>query len=435
VARFLDAFRSKRVWLLIALGFASGMPLLLSGQTLTGWLTDGGVKKETIGLFALVTLPYNLKVFWAPLLDRYALPFLGRRRGWIALFQVALAIVILVMSAVDPSLTPARMAALAVLLAFCSASQDVVSDAYRADILPAAERASGTATFITGYRIAMLVAGSAAFILADHVSWSQVYLIMAALLVLVGLPATFLAPEPEGVRPPRTLADAVIKPFSNFFSRPGVLIALAFVLLYKFGEYVSDGMTIPFLRETGFSNTDLGAIRKFVGFGGTILGVMLGGGLYAKWGPRRSLLIFGILEALTNGGYLAMALVGKSYPLLVTVVAGDTFCRGLAAAALGAFMLSLCDKSFSATQLALLSSASTLAGRLFGASSGYLATTFGWPAFYGFTIVMAAPALLLLPFIRMDTATAPDRAPDAPPDDRAGGSPPPAGTKVASSGG
>jgi len=244
---------------------------------------------------------------------------------------------------VDPKDAPATMAALAVLLAFFSASQDIVSDAYRADVLPTAERASGTATFLTGYRVAMLVAGAAAFILSDHVPWPRVYQLMGALLVVVGVAATVFAPEPEVVRAPRTLADAVVKPFTSLFSRRGAGVALAFVLLYKFGEYVSDAMTVPFLIKTGFSNTDM-----------------------------------------------------------VVVVAGDTFCRGMAAAAFGAFMLSICDQAFSATQLALLSSASSFCGRLFGGASGYLAATFGWPAFYAFTIFMALPGLLLLPWLPVE---------------------------------
>jgi PAT family beta-lactamase induction signal transducer AmpG len=357
------------------------------------------VSLKTIGVFQLLTLPYNFKFLWAPLLDRYAPPLLGLRRGWMVLFQLALGAAIVAMSGVDPQAAPARMASLALLLAFLSASQDIVSDAYRADILPSEERASGTATFLTGYRVAMLVAGVAAFILSDHVPWPRVYQLMAVLLLAVGVPATLLAPEPPGGAAPRTMADAVVKPFTALFSRRRAGVALAFVLLYKFGEYVSDGMTIPFLIKTGFSNTDIGTIRKFVGFAGTVIGVMLGGGLAVKLGMRRALLLFGILEGLTNGGYLAMALVGKSYPLLIAVVAGDTFCRGLAAAAFGAFMLSICDKAFSATQLALLSSASSFAGRLFSGSSGYLAATFGWPAFYTFTIVMAVPALVLLPWV------------------------------------
>jgi PAT family beta-lactamase induction signal transducer AmpG len=401
VPRFVDAFRSKRVWLLVALGFASGLPLLLSGQALGAWLTTEGVSIKTIGLFGWVTLSYNLKFLWAPFLDRFAPPFLGRRRGWMVLFQLAIALALVAMSLVDPKYAPGRMAVLAIVLAFFSASQDIVSDAYRADILPAAERASGTATFITGYRVAAtLVVGSLGFILADHIPWARVYQLMAVLLVVVGVVATVLAPEPEGIRAPRTLADAVVDPFANFFRRPGALVALSFVLLYKFGEYVSDGMTSPFLlRAIGFTQTDLGTIRKWVGFTGTVLGVMAGGGLTIKLGIKRALLIFGILEGLTNAGFLALALVGKSHALLAVAVAADTFCRGLAAAALGAYMLSLCDRSYSATQFALLSSASSFAGRLFSGSAGYLVDRVGWPAFFGFTMVMAIPALCLLPFI------------------------------------
>jgi PAT family beta-lactamase induction signal transducer AmpG len=403
VPRFADAFRSKRVWLLVALGFASGLPLLLSGQALGAWMTMRGVSVKTIGLFALVSLPYNLKFLWAPFLDRYAPPFLGRRRGWMVLTQLALGVAIVAMSLLDPVTNPGRMAVMATLLAFLSASQDVVSDAYRADILPPAERGSGTATFITGYRVAVLVVGAGILYAAKHFPWPRIYQAMAVLLVTVGVVATLLAPEPEGVRAPRTLADAVIKPFTSFFARHGALVAFAFVLLYKFGEYVSDAMTIPFLlKGVGFTTGDIATFRKFIGFGGTVLGVMAGGGLVVKLGMKRALLVFGILEALTNGGFLMMALIGKSYALLAAVVAGDTFCRGLAAAALGAFMLSLCDRSFSATQLALLSSASSFAGRLFSGISGYLVASFGWPAFFGFTIVMAAPALLLLPFIRFE---------------------------------
>jgi PAT family beta-lactamase induction signal transducer AmpG len=402
VPRFFDAFRSKRVWLLVALGFASGLPLLLSGQTLAAWMTNRGISVKTIGLFALVSLPYNLKFIWAPFLDRYSLPFLGRRRGWIVVLQVALGVAIFAMSGVDPTGAPARMATLAVLVAFLSASQDVVSDAYRADILPPEERASGSATFLTGYRVAMLVAGAAAFILSDHLPWPRVYQLMAVILVVVGVPTTLFAPEPARGAPPRTLAAALIRPFASFFSRRGAAVALTFVLLYKFGEYVSDAMSVTFLIRTGFSNTDIGTIRKFVGFAGTVLGVMLGGGLVVKLGMKRALLIFGILEALTNGGYLAMAIVGKSYPLLITVVGGDTFCRGLAAAAMSAYILSICESAYSATQMALLSSASSLVGRLLSAPSGYLVAHFGWASFFASTIVMAAPALALLPWLPLD---------------------------------
>jgi PAT family beta-lactamase induction signal transducer AmpG len=412
VARFLDAFRSRRVWLLIGLGFASGLPLLLSGQTLGAWMTKQGVSIKTVGLFALVSLPYNFKFIWAPFLDRFSLPLLGRRRGWLVLFQLAIAVTVFAMSGVDPRATPKMMALFALLLALFSASQDIVSDAYRADILPQDERASGTATFLTGYRGAMLVAGSVALILSDHLPWPQIYRIMSVLM-LTGVIITFFAPEPAGVKPPRTIQAAFVEPFRNFFVRRGALIALAFMLLYKFGEYVSDNMSVPFLIQTGFSGTEIGALRKFIGAIGMVTGVMLGGGLTAKLGMRRALLFFGILEGLTNGGYLAMALVGKNHALLVAVVAVDNCCRGMAAATFNAYLLALCDKSYSATQFALFSSASSLAGRLFSASGGFLVAAFGWPVFFGVTIIMAIPGLLLLPYLPME-APARDEA-EAPP--------------------
>jgi PAT family beta-lactamase induction signal transducer AmpG len=396
VGKFFDAFRSRRVWLLVALGFASGMPLLLSGQTLTAWMTNRGVNIKTIGLYSLVSLPYAIKFLWAPFLDRYRPPFLGRRRGWLALFQVACALAILTMSRVDPVAQPRALAFLAVLLATLSASHDIVGDAYRADILATNERASGTATWILGYRIATLVTGAAALVLADHLPWPRIYQIMAVLLLVTGLSATFFAPETEQARAPTTLAKAVIEPFKEFFSRRGAWLALLFVALYKFGDYVADFMIIPFLLKTGYTNTEVGAIRKVAGFAGMSTGVMLGGGLVASLGVRRALLTFGILQAATNSGYLALAILGKNYPLLVAAITVDNFCAGLGLTALSAFMLSLCHKSYSATHFALLTAASTVLGRAVGAWSGYVVSGWGWPIFFGLTMVVAIPALLLL---------------------------------------
>jgi PAT family beta-lactamase induction signal transducer AmpG len=396
VAAFLDAFRSKRVWLLIALGFASGLPLLLSGQALSAWATNRGLSIKTIGLFSLVSLPYSFKFLWAPLIDRYRVPFLGRRRGWMVLFQLAIAAAIFAMSGFDPKDAPLTLAALALFLAFFSASLDIATDAYRVDILPPPERASGTATFIFGYRVALLVVGAAAFVLSDHMPWPSVYQIMAVLLVTVGVAATWLAPEPEAVQPPSNLREAVVEPFREFFSRRGAILALSFVILYKFGDYLADNMLIPFLIKTGFSNTEIGALRKFVGFAGMSAGVMLGGGMSAKLGVRRALLTFGVLQAATNSGYLALAVYGKSYPLLVAAIGIDNFCAGLGAAAQGAYLISICHKSFSATQFALLSSASTIAGRLVSAASGYMVAAWGWVGFFAFTMVVAIPALMLL---------------------------------------
>jgi PAT family beta-lactamase induction signal transducer AmpG len=392
---FINAFRSKRVGMLIALGFASGLPLALTRTTLSAWMTNAGVNLKTIGLFSLVTLPYSFKFVWAPLLDRFSFPLFGRRRGWMALTQVGLLLSVWIMADINPKNAPLAIAALAVVVAFLSASQDVVADAYRTDVLPPAERASGTSTWILGYRIAMLVSGAGALVLSDHMPWSRVYGVMA-LLMIVGIVATWRAPEPEVVRPPRTVADAVVKPFVDFFSRKGAAAALAFVMLYRIGDTIAGGMVLPFLIKLGFSNSQIGFWNKGVGFAATISGVMLGGGMVAKYGVRRCLLTFGAILMVANTGYLALALHGKSVALLATAIGIDNVCGGMVDAAFAAFIMSLCNKSFSATQFALLSSASTIIGRIIGAGSGWLAATVGWPAFFGITIVAAVPALLLL---------------------------------------
>jgi PAT family beta-lactamase induction signal transducer AmpG len=398
---FFGAFRSKRVGMLIGMGFASGLPLAMSGSTLGTWMTKAGVNLKTIGLFALVSLPYSFKFLWAPLLDRYSLPFMGRRRGWVALTQLGLALGIWGASNIDPQSAPFAMAAAALVIAFLSASQDIVSDAYRTDVLPAAERASGTSTFVLGYRIAMLVSGAGALALSDYMAWPTVFKIMA-LLMLPMIIITWLAPEPEAVRPPRTVADAFTKPFFDFFSRKGAFIGITFVMLYKLGDYVASGMIQPFLIKTGFSGTEIAAWYKAVGFAAMTIGVLLGGGMVARIGVRKSLLLFGILASATNSGYLALSIVGKNHALLAAAIGIHNLCSGMAEAAFMAFLMSLCNKSFSATQFALLSSASTVIGRTLGAGSGYLIASAGWSLFFATTMAMAAPALVMLWFIPND---------------------------------
>ena len=395
---FFAAFRSKRVGMLIGLGFASGLPLAMPGSTLGTWMTKAGVDLKTIGLFALVSLPYSFKFLWAPLLDRYSLPFMGRRRGWVALTQLGLAAGIWGMSSIEPRSAPVAMAVAALVVAFLSASQDIVSDAYRTDVLPPEERASGTSTFVLGYRIAMLVSGAGALALSDYIAWPTVFKIIGVLMLPM-IVITWRAPEPEAVRPPRTVADAFTKPFLDFFSRQGAVVGIAFVMLYKLGDYVASGMIQPFLIKTGFSGTEIAAWYKAVGFAAMTFGVLLGGGMVAKLGSRKALLLFGILASTTNSGYLALAIVGKNHALLAAAIGIHNLCSGMAEAAFMAFLMSLCNKSFSATQYALLSSASTVVGRTLGAGSGYLISAAGWPVFFATTMAMAAPALVLLGFL------------------------------------
>lgn len=399
----LSVIKSPRVWLLTALGFASGLPLWLVGVTLSAWMKNEGVDLKTIGLFALATMPYTLKVLWAPLLDRYALPFLGRRRGWMLTFQVAIMAGIAAMGTVNPKESPFTMALLALLVSFFSASHDVVADAWRTDILPADERAMGTATFVTGYRIGMLVAGAGALTLSDLVGWRQSYWVMAALMS-VGMVATLLAPEPQGTRAPRNLMEAVVRPFTDYFRRRGAVAVLAFLVLFKLGDAIAGGMTTPFYIELGFTNTEIGWLSKGLGMAAVIAGGLVSGLLMPKLGMRRSLYIFGAMQALTNLAFLALALVGKNHLLLGVAIATDQFCGGLAVTVFTAYMMSLCNKSFSATQYALLSSLGTVANRLISSVSGFLAEELGWPGFFAFTVVAAAPALILLAFLPKDSA-------------------------------
>ncbi|NOK35287.1 MFS transporter [Corallococcus exercitus] len=409
----LTVLKSRRVWLLMAVGFASGLPLWLTGVTLSAWMKNEGVNLKTIGVFSLVALPYTFKVLWAPLMDRYTLPFLGRRRGWMLLTQVLLVGAISAMGLVNPKDAPMAMACMAVVVTFLSASQDIVADAWRTDILTMEERGLGNSLYVTGYRMGMLVAGGLAFILSDHLGWSRTYYVMG-LLMIVGVVATLLAPEPQSVRPPRNLADAIVRPFVDYFRREYALGVLAFLVLYKLGDAIAASMVTPFYIELGFSNTEIGALSKTLGMLATIGGGLLGGVLMVKLSMRRALFIFGAAQGLTNLAFMALALVGKNDLMLAGTIAVDNVCTGLGVTAFAAFVMSLCHKSFSATQYALLSALGTIANRLIGSVSGYLATWMGWPTFFAFTAAAAIPALVLLMFLPEHAAQPQEDEPPAP---------------------
>ncbi len=388
-----------RVGIHLPLGFSAGLPLLLTGSTLVAWLTDAGVTVEKIGLFALVGVPYTFKFLWAPLLDRFSIPLLGRRRGWILLAQLLLLLSIAWLGFQDPSTGALEIAVAAVAVAFLSATQDIVVDAYRTDSLHDDERGKGSATYVIGYRVAMIVAGAGALMLADHITWRAVYLIMAALM-FIGMVATWFAPAPANIRPPESLYRAVIEPLHEFFWRRGALLALAFVMLYKFGDALASNLSIKFLLDLEFSKTDVGLIQKFLGLGATIVGCSIGGIWADRIGLWKALLIFGAAQALANVGYLALAITGKSYPVLIAAIGVDNICNGLGTAAFVAYVMSLCHRSFSATQYALLTSAAAILGRTLGASAGYIQKSAGWTGFFAITIAVAVPALLLLFFMK-----------------------------------
>ncbi len=403
IQSFVQVFQSRKMAALLFLGFASGLPLFLTSKTLQAWMSVEGVNLGAIGLFSLVGLPYSLKFIWSPLLDRFVPPFLGRRRGWLVLMQGALILAIAAMALQQPRQALQFLAINAVLIAFFSASQDIAFDAYRTDVLEQWEMGAGAAVAVLGYRIALLVTGSLALILADQIPWQTVYLLMSILMAL-GLFTSFWAPEPkEQERPPASLADAIRLPFIEFFQRSGELRAvliLLFIVLYKFGDALVNNMSTPFLLPKtglGFSQTDIGAIQGGMGLLATIVGTLAGGAVLSKIGINRSLWVFGALQAVSNLAYFVLAQVGKNYSMLVVTINIENFCAGLGTAAFVAYLMSLCNPRFSATQYALLSSLMAVSRDILVAPAGTLAKATGWPVFFLISIVAALPGLLLLP--------------------------------------
>ena len=402
LAPYLEVFRSRRILAVLLLGFSSGLPLALTAGTLQAWLAVENVDIKTIGLFTLVGQPYTYKFLWAPLMDRYTPPFLGRRRGWLVVSQIALLVTIAVMGTLSPRESPWLLGGLALAVAFLSASQDIVFDAYRTDVLREAERGAGAATSVLGYRIAMLVSGGLALILVDHwLSWSAMYALMAALM-LIGVVATWSAPEPEvSVQPPATLAAAIREPLAEYFSRKGAWLLLLLIVLYKLGDAFAGSLTTAFLlRGPEFSLSDVGWANKWLGVGATILGALAGGALMTKLRLYRALMLFGILQAVTNLGFMLLAMAGKSYPLMIAAVAAENLCGGMGTAAFVALLMSLCDRRFSATQYALLSALSAVGRVYVGPVSGVLVAAVGWAPFFFLTFLIALPGLGLLWWLR-----------------------------------
>ena len=393
----LKVFRSRRIGVMVLAGFSSGLPLALTGGTLQAWMTVAGVDLRTIGIFALVGLPYTVKFLWSPLMDRFVPPLFGRRRGWMLLTQAALVLGIVAMAAGNPAEEPIALGALALLVAFFSASQDIVIDAYRTDVLHPPERGLGAAVFVTGYRVAMLVSGALALILSERIGWRSTYLLMAGLMG-IGIATTLFCPEPEakGI-PPKTLREAVLSPLSEFFSRRGAVALLFLIVLYKLGDAYAGTLTTAFLiRGVGFSPTDVGTLNKGLGLVSLIVGAMFGGTWMIRLGLYRSLLIFGALQAVSNLSFMVLSWVGKSYGMLVFTVAFENLCGGMGTAAFVALLMALCDNRYTATQYALLSSLAAL-GRIFVApTSGFLVESVGWGVFFLFTALSALPGLGVL---------------------------------------
>jgi PAT family beta-lactamase induction signal transducer AmpG len=387
------ALLQRRLAVMLPLGFISGLPLALTAGTLQAWLTAEGVDLKTIGIFTLVGLPYTLKFMWAPLIDRIVPPWLGRRRGWMLVTQACVAVGLVLMAMTQPREHPERMAAFALLVAFLSASLDIVFDAYRTETLQANERGLGAAIWVNGYRVALLVAGAGSFLLADYAGWPMTYLVMAAVMA-AGLAAVIVSPEPESsAAPPKTFAEAVGAPLSEFFSRPQALTLLAVVVLYKLGDAFAAALQTAFLMGgMGFSATEVGT-AKGLGIGATLAGALIGGAMMLRRSLVGSLLVFGAFQALSNLGFVVLAVAGKSTAVLLGVVVLENLTGGMGTAAFVALVMSLCDPRYTATQFALLSSLEAL-GRVFaGRPSAELVHLLGWTQFFVVTFVAALPGL------------------------------------------
>jgi PAT family beta-lactamase induction signal transducer AmpG len=399
-------YLKRRVLVVLLLGFSSGLPLLLSFSTLSAWMRESGVDLTTIGVFALVGTPFTLKFLWAPLMDRLAVPvlgrLLGRRRAWLLTTQLLLMSAIVLMGATDPVATPWLMALFAVVVSFCAASQDIVVDAYRIESLTEDEQGAGAAAYTLGYRVGMLAAGAGALIIADQAGWFVAYLAMAG-LVLVGTFTVLTSPEPEtGVAEPRAetpsewLRSAVYEPFAEFLTRRGALLILAFILLYKLGDAFLGTLTNPFYIDLGFSKTEIAEVTKLFGLVALLVGLFAGGALVKRLGLLNALLVSGVLQAASNLIFVAQALAGHDVLMLTVTIGVENFTGGMGTAAFVAYLSSLTNVAFTATQYALLSSFMAFGRTVLSSGAGAVTDHIGWIGFFIASTAIAVPGLILL---------------------------------------
>lgn len=391
------------------LGFASGLPLLLTLSTLTVWLAESGVSKTAIGLFALVGAPYTFKFAWAPLIDRMPIPLLtrcfGRRRGWMLACQAGLVLAILGLGASDPAIDAGRTAIFALLVAFFSASQDIVIDAFRVESLETRQQGAGAGILVLGYRMGMLVAGAGSLYLAAFHGWFATYAIMAA-LALTGSLAILSSPEPADGEPAAGkpglgtwgawLHGAVVAPFADFLSRPSWLAILLFIVLYKFGDALAGVMANPFYIEMGFSKIEIASISKLFGLAATLAGGLIGGIMVARLGLLKSLMVCGALQMASNLMFAVQAMAGYDLALLTVTIGLENLTGGMGTAAFVAYLSSLCNVAYTATQYALLSSLMAFARTVLASSGGWLADHMDWVGFFLLSAVAALPGLVML---------------------------------------
>ena len=397
--RWQDILLNRKMVTCIFLGFSSGMPLYVLLHLVPAWLRSHDVDLATIGLFALVGLPYTWKFVWSPLMDRYKLPFLGRRRGWALVTQVGLLFSIAALGQFDPSVSLQAIVVTVFIVSLFGASQDIVIDAYRRELLADDELGIGTSFFVNAYRVSMLVPGSLALILSDHLPWSVVYWVTAGFMG-VGIVTTLIIREvSDDALAPATLQSAVIEPFVEFFSRGGIrsgLAILAFLFLYKLGDNMATALATPFYLDMGFSRTEIGSIAKIAGLWASIAGGVLGGVVMLKLSINRALWVFGFVQMFTILGYVWLSTVGHHPVGLFAVVSGEYLGVGLGAIALTAFMARETSKAFTATQFALFSSFIAVPRTFANASTGFIIEAIGYTQFFVLCTLVAVPGLLLL---------------------------------------
>ncbi|MFT3734975.1 MAG: AmpG family muropeptide MFS transporter [Rhodocyclaceae bacterium] len=401
----LQALRSPRMLVCIFTGFSSGLPLYLLLNLVPAWLKTEGLSLKAIGAFALIQFPYTWKFLWSPLLDRYALPWLGRRRGWMAASHIALVGVVAWLGTLSPTNDLALVVMLTAVIAFLSATLDIVLDAFRRELLRDEELGLGSAIHVNAYKLAGLVPGSLALILADHLPWAQVFLI-TGLFMLPGLLMTLSVAEPgAAIKPPKSLQEAVVEPFHEFFSRNGIrsaLWVLGFILFYKLGDSLCTALATPFYLDMGFTKTEIGLIAKNAGLWPNVIGGLLGGIWMLRTGINRALWIFGFVQAIAIVGFAWLAWLGPaeadaSRQLVLAIVIGlEALGVGLGTAAFVAFIARSTHPAYTATQLALFTSLMAVPRTLINASAGWLVEGMGWFNFFLLCLALAVPGMLML---------------------------------------
>src|SRR5882672_5753835 len=418
----LRIYLRARLLSVLFMGFSSGLPLGLTGATLTFWLAESGVSRTAIGLFALVGFSYNYKFLWSPFIDRVPIPWLtrrlGRRRSWALALQLLLMVAIALLGRSDPAADLATTALLAVVVALLSTSQDIVIDAYRIELLLPEEQGAGAAATQWGYRFGMLASGAGALYAASFGGWSFAYALMAALMA-VGMITVLLTPEPGGISPPEHipgataaarirawLARAVAAPFVDMVRRNGptqLAAIIVFIVLFKFGDALAASMSNPLYVSLGFTKIEVATVSKVYGVIATLAGVALGGIVVARIGIFRALLVCGGMQALSNLMYAVQVWAGADLAVLTVTISAENLTGGMASAAFVAYLSGLCSRDFTATQYALLSSLATVGLNVLAASGGYLAQRLGWVPFFIVSTAACLPSLLLLVWIMRRT--------------------------------